>query len=671
MRGASRTPATLGAWIAGRDARCIREVRLRRSRIVDPLTLVLALVFTALVILASNPSRRIATALLIVTFLGSALLSAVNALVLLFLLPPFFNGDDWRPYFFLQESFVAITLVAGFGAIVWRRSVPRVPAAPFVVAFFLSTVLSLPLNLRETWIELSRSSRSELLEAFRSGDLEGNMFYVRSVVNVLTGAGLYILAANVSWNRQALLRVATAATVVYLTVTGLGLGLYHAAPASPDTFLSLRIGGDQINGFTGLGFNPAYFAEYTIAYVPLAGLLLVRGTLVTRAAGALTLLLSGYAMILTYQRAAYLVFVAELCVLGASLSRVALHQVRRRAVTLTLAGVGGLAGAMLFVSPVGRNVSSRFLELWHHGDHVRTHVLEVTWTMFRDQPLFGVGSGRFAHLFRFYSPEPGLQFGSWSAHNLYAQLLAEQGLFGLASFLALVLMTAGAALRRASQSTERRPETLVLLVSLGSWLAYGMFHDMLLLRSMQIYFWILLGVLVSLAPDSILRVGWRRPLVLTAGALLVIAAAVRAHGASRRPLPVDYAWGFHEAGVQIPADRGANARWTRRVAFMHLRVQDRVLRLSMLSPIPQRVSIGVDDSPPLRLVLGDSRWETVDIPVQKAPGSTVLVQIHVGLTFVPAARGFNRDARRLGVLVESPRWVDASPAASPPLARQP
>ena len=74
------------------------------------------------------------------------------------------------------------------------------------------------------------------------------------------------------------------------------------------------------------------------------------------------------------------------------------------------------------------------------------------------------------------------RWGSLSSHNLYAQFLAEQGLFGLASFLALLGVTAGGAVRARGRLGEVRPVVLFLLVSLGAWLGYGLLQYTFLLR---------------------------------------------------------------------------------------------------------------------------------------------------------------------------------------------
>jgi hypothetical protein len=191
------------------------------------------------------------------------------------------------------------------------------------------------------------------------------------------------------------------------------------------------------------------------------------------------------------------------------------------------------------------------------------------------------------------------------------------------------------------------------------WLCYGALQYTFLMRSMQIYFWISLGLLAGLASTG-------RPTVRLSGrglavvvVVLVILVAHRVDAVVRRPIPTGYAWGFHAGAVH-------EARWTRGVAVLNLLVQAGWLRLAFDCPIPQvadrpqQVTIHLDGKRAADVILdspGASR--TVDLLVDREPGGAVLVEIRVAYTFVPAALGHNADGRRLGVLMQPPAWLTA------------
>lgn len=635
-----------------------------RERVLDPVVLAagLGLIFAVAVAVEITPFPRDRAQQL--TALGLGLLFAVavclaprNGLMLLFLVPAIFNGEDLQPYFFLLEALVWLTLIGGFAVHLWRRRSLAFPYAPFVLLLLLSTVVSFPLNVKELWLEIQVSSWRELVEDLFRGDLWGNLFYVRTVLNVLSGIGLYVLVVNQPWRRELLVRLAVGATLLVSAVELVGLGWVRVFP--PRLFLSLYLGGNVAGGFSGVGFNTSYFAQWALAYLPFAVLVLVeRAPRWAKACAVATVLLGGYTVLLTYQRGAYVVLIVEVGLL--LLAAWGLRTPRGWGAFVAVCGVGAallmlVAGFLLM--PVGARAIEKMLMLWRSGESYREHVLQVAWRMFRAEPVLGIGSGRFAHMFQFYSSDPAaFQWGSLSSHNLYTQVLAEQGALGLASFLAVLGVTVGRMVRAQRRLGDARPVVLLLLVSLGAWLGYGLLQYTFLLRSMQVYFWVILGLLaaltLSLRPPPRPGRGWVVGVLVVVG----VAGGFRAHATAMRPIPRGFTFGLHEREAD-------GTRWTRGGAVLEVPVAGRVLRFDVAYPIPeasrrpQRVTVLVDGSPVRRITLTDPAWKTVEIPIEKPLGRRVLLGVRVEHTFIPAAIGVSPDTRRLGVLVRSLRWV--------------
>jgi O-Antigen ligase len=278
----------------------------------------------------------------------------------------------------------------------------------------------------------------------------------------------------------------------------------------------------------------------------------------------------------------------------------------------------------------------------------------MSWRMFLDQPVLGVGSGRYARMFEDYSWKSAadFQWGSLSAHNLYAQFLAEQGALGLLTFLAVLGAVIVPVLRRQSALGEERPAVLFLLVSLSAWLVYGLLQYTFLLRAMQIYFWITLGLVAALGgiggpPRRVPR----RLAVIVVGVLVVL-LGLRVATAARRPAV--------EAGLH--AVEGGEVRWTRGEAVLVLPVEGPVLRFLVSCPLrevaarPQTVTVLLDARPVQQLRLDTPAWRLVEVPVEKPAGQTVRLGVRTGYTFAPAALGVNEDDRRLGVLLGPISW---------------
>jgi O-antigen ligase len=139
----------------------------------------------------------------------------------------------------------------------------------------------------------------------------------------------------------------------------------------------------------------------------------------------------------------------------------------------------------------------------------------TAWQMFLDAPLFGLGNFTFgihypSYLERISLPGgyvPELRYIPW-AHNLYLEALAERGLFGLLSFLALIASLASRVARGlcAAQSVELRAVRLALITSLVILLAMGLF-DLTFLKDWVSFLFLLIAGLIagpvgSLSPSA-------------------------------------------------------------------------------------------------------------------------------------------------------------------------
>jgi O-antigen ligase len=650
-------------------ARLLANLRPDDDAPPDPVAVVLALglvgVAGAGLVLGGVPLRLaqpLTAAAFLLVSVGLIVRSTANGIVLLFLLPPFFNGDNDLPYFWLLDTVLLFTLLRGFAGHLWWRRPLAFPRAPVFVLFLLSAVISLPLDLRALWLEVQVSPWSDVLETLRRGGLPGRLAYVRAVLNVASGIALCVLVVNRPWPPAVLRRLATAITLLLAISVTLGFGAYWAPTATRPTFVTVWLGGTLNRGFPGLGFNVSYFAQFVLAYLPLVGLVLAeRSARWAMALGLAVLPLVCSAVLLTRQRGAYLVLVLELVLLLVVGLRARWSGAAPRRGGLVPGAIATVVtvAALLAFTQIGETVRGSILEKWQQGDEVRTHLLAVTARMFADQPLLGIGSGRFFDLFPLYSSRPEMQFGSWSAHNLYAQLLAEQGAVGLLSLLALIGITLGPAARAVRRGTAS-PALAFFLVSLATWLVYGVLQYTFLLRAMQLYFWIALGVVVALSPAPARppRLGrrWRA----VGLAVLVVIAGVRLHAVMLRPAPG--AWGFHDW-------QPGEMRWTRGGAWLALPVGGPILRLTFAGPDPritgrpQQVLVTLDGVRVGWISLAPGIWTTLDVPVGKPVGTTVLLQLRPAYTFIPAALGINDDSRRLGVLVKPLLWLPGGPRA--------
>jgi O-antigen ligase len=119
--------------------------------------------------------------------------------------------------------------------------------------------------------------------------------------------------------------------------------------------------------------------------------------------------------------------------------------------------------------------------------------------VFYDYPLVGVGPGHFAPYYvQDYSRDPDIQFRNIDearrAHTLYLELAAENGVLGLTTFMAIVLVLLKRLWSARQALLVRAPAladlTTALALSILAYLTTAMFLHL----SYQRYYWLLLAV---------------------------------------------------------------------------------------------------------------------------------------------------------------------------------
>jgi len=116
--------------------------------------------------------------------------------------------------------------------------------------------------------------------------------------------------------------------------------------------------------------------------------------------------------------------------------------------------------------------------------------------VFLDHPIVGVGPGMFKYYYLDYAELLGLQLhtGTREAHNLFLDIAAETGAFGLISFLAIV----GVALYELNRARQRwsqsRPELAHLAAGLFLAIVSYVMTGMFLTMSYERYFWMILAL---------------------------------------------------------------------------------------------------------------------------------------------------------------------------------
>jgi exopolysaccharide biosynthesis WecB/TagA/CpsF family protein len=142
----------------------------------------------------------------------------------------------------------------------------------------------------------------------------------------------------------------------------------------------------------------------------------------------------------------------------------------------------------------------------HHSVSQRTSFAYVSWQMFREHPVFGVGFGRFYDRKLPYLSDRSQDFELESLrglhhHNTLLSILTETGIVGFALFVTVFVAWAACGLqlaRSADSPSWVRAQGVLMLALLANYLCSAMFHDLTLLPSQQALLFVFAGVSVNL-----------------------------------------------------------------------------------------------------------------------------------------------------------------------------
>jgi N-acetylglucosaminyldiphosphoundecaprenol N-acetyl-beta-D-mannosaminyltransferase len=220
---------------------------------------------------------------------------------------------------------------------------------------------------------------------------------------------------------------------------------------------------------------------------------------------AITLPLMALGVFFTYTRSTWLG-------LAASVMLVAALEIPRRWRTPAMAAA--VLGGLLIVAAAWSHLirlerEGTAAESLHSVDQ-RTSFAYVSWQMFCDHPLFGVGFGRFYDRKLPYLSDrsQGIELESIRPlhhHNTLLSLLTETGLVGFAVYVAMLLVWSRQAwllARGLDASSWGRAQGLLMLAIMTSYLCSAVFHDLTLIPSQHWLLFAFAGLTESLRQEQ-------------------------------------------------------------------------------------------------------------------------------------------------------------------------
>ena len=237
--------------------------------------------------------------------------------------------------------------------------------------------------------------------------------------------------------------------------------------------------------------------------------------------------------------------------------------------------------------------------------------------MAREEPLFGIGIGRFrAESARLASPQLRRYYSAQNAHNQVLQLLGELGVPGAALFLAVLAFSLAPGWRGPNPTLSVTPRGAVVFGILGWSLASLLMHP-LLNAEVSAAFWLALGLaraaVAPAQPHSRIR------LVAAIPAIVAIVMVVTLPGrvaASRRTINLD---GFGIGVSRWQRDARVDIRYRTAGASSAIYVDGRPgrlrlpLRVTRAGRVTTHVDLWLDGRPAGRLALPSDVWTDVSM----------------------------------------------------------
>lgn len=491
------------------------------------------------------------------------------------------------------------------------------------------------------------------------------MYYFRILFNTLSGVLLFFTAAAFAKGEKDIARIFKPILFMLLiNVVFAYLLRFNIIPRG-GTYLSLSLVGRHGPGASAFAYNRGYLNQYLTIFFPFALYFIIKKDRGKIMPAACSLLLAAVfaAMALTYQRASAIVIGGQfflLAVFGGIISeKPAKSLAAVTAVFLMFAGAFYAADKLLLS---GRGIH----RLFSSGIGARAYLWSVCREMFAQNPLLGIGPGRYLLAFQDYCAHAGVpfervQFYRTTAHNVYLHTLAEQGLLGIASFLLLAFTPFFYAFKHIRLLTkEKQPVLTALCLSLAGWLLYGLTQHTFYIRSIGISFWVLLGFTAVILKEKLppLKISGKTKFIILS--VFIILLAYRTVRVINHPYPENYYAGFHRMEMQ---PEGRTARWIGKKALRRVPSEEGSLVLGLKCPTPavshrpQEVAITVNGLTKVA-ILRDTEYKEIIIGADKIPPGYAWLVFEPSYTVNPKKEGWSDDNRHLGAMVYEPVWEE-------------
>jgi len=427
------------------------------------------------------------------------------------ILPFFGNNPGGGHTLYFIDLMVMLILLRWLIPLIWaqRPTITGSPLGVWIWLFFIVTIFSLiPLRHELAMSYLWVGDPFWFVQRIYTAYAVDIFWSIRHVLDLFISILFFYFVINNLRSEAQLRNIGLSALAGLLIAIISGILDFHKVidltffrPLNPDI---QRFGYDRL---MSLFYHSDWFAQYMVVLAPfflapffIHGKKWKKGTVLL---GFLIL----YAVIFTYQRAAWLAFLASVLVLvlfggGGFLKRFNLRRLLYVFFIILFVLVVGFYALFLTRAGVLTALAQRARQTFFYED--RTRIWDQALLLYEKKPLLGVGVGNYYYYHRSTFPpgHPYYRFDKVNAHNTYLQLLTERGPFALILFLLLFYhaMRAGVLVfRKSEEGSKRRIISGAAVASLTAFAFYGMAQYIFYIRIVELIFWFILGLVAHMA----------------------------------------------------------------------------------------------------------------------------------------------------------------------------
>jgi N-acetylglucosaminyldiphosphoundecaprenol N-acetyl-beta-D-mannosaminyltransferase len=213
-----------------------------------------------------------------------------------------------------------------------------------------------------------------------------------------------------------------------------------------------------------------------------------------------------FGVLLTYTRSTWIGMAASAMVVAA-------FYIPRQFRVASVFGAG-LVGVLVLAMSWGQLLGIKregTVEDSEHSVGQRQSFAYVSWQMFKDHPILGVGFGRFYDKKLPYLSDRSQDFELESLrplhhHNTLLSVLTETGIVGLTAFIGLFIAWIRSAWRLATNNSTAwvRAQGVLMLALIANYVCSAVFHDLTLLPSQQLLLFVFAAITVNLSQSAAL-----------------------------------------------------------------------------------------------------------------------------------------------------------------------